>query len=184
MVIRLNTPWLVGISDEGILDITVQSRARGEKIALWQKTKEKLVVLFDGKVGNEWRDYTDQTATIAPGAYIVLDCHSPPSMIMANVAGVTLDAPHHTLSYFYQARWGGEYWQKAKRFNKAQAEVKMEFLWGLYAAMNLSWYQAAPEMEKVHTWYTVFNDHIMKNVHGMTVHVPLILDPENLVSMH
>lgn len=184
VISRQNATWQAQVSDDALLDITVRSRSRDEKIALWQKEHERLVVLFDGKVGYEWRDYMSvETTTIAPGAYVVIDPLVPPSMIAANIVGVTLDAPHYTLSYFYQARWRGEYWQKAKRFNKAQAEVTLEFLWGLYSAMNLAWYQEAPEIEKVYLLYMAFGDFIKKNVHGMKVHIPLILSPALLVSI-
>jgi hypothetical protein len=174
--------WPAHLSEDSLLDLAVRARTSGEKIAVWQEEQGKLAIFFDGKRGLTLRDYTSQTVTIAPGAYLIIDRYRP-SMTGASIAGVVIDAVPFTLSYFFQARWGGSYLKNARDYNKKEARMPLEKFWELHTRMNFAWYHDVPAIKDVVKLFDAYGDIVAREIQGMTVHVPLILNLDELASV-
>lgn len=173
------------LREKSLLDLEIRGRRKGETLAIWESDCEQLTVLFDGAAGNSLEDYTRYPFIIAPGVEMIIRPMGRSRMSGAYpVAGIILDAPHHTLSYSYQKLWGSSYAVEARKYNKNKTLVPLDILWKYFTAMNFTWYHDASNLEKVRNTFDGFEDIITMNLHGMEVHIPLVEDPDDLVSMN
>lgn len=184
------TIWPNDLQEKTLLDLSIRARDRGQKLACWLPEEQRLVILFDGKRGNSLNDYECDRYSVAPGATLMIDRNIATRYTMKGppVAGLILDDPNMTLSYWYQYEWGGKYLEKAKCYNKAKSVVDLTLLWDLYANMNFAWFQDHENKEavqKMSQYFQIFNNTVSVGLKNMPmIHIPLVLDPELLCKMN
>lgn len=173
------------ICDESLLNLAIRARMKGDKLALWLSDMQELIILFDGEVGHTRDDYMLLNGTtVAPFASLVIDLRKP-SMKGEEIAGVVLSCVHHTLSYYYQARWGGEYEKRARAFNRRRARLMdTRFVWDLHTQMNFAWFENCESNKELWTLYKVFNYMVSEQLGDVALpHIPLIVELRETISL-
>lgn len=178
------TIWPKGLSEKDLLDLTIRARSRGEKLAVWLEEQQDLIVLFDGKVGNSLDDYNPNGYQIVPGAHLIID-RTLSSMSGASIAGVRVEYANSTLTYSYQKRWGGRYSEFAKQHNTQKENVSIASLWQLHTQMNFAWCQHSESLQTIEQFFLAFGEMVAQKLDDIEpVHIPLVIDPDRMASMH
>jgi hypothetical protein len=168
------------VYESDLLQLTIEGRYPGEKIAFWLQEAENLFVLFDGRAWSSWGDYT-AGPTIIPGVSLIFDV-TRPSVTGASIAGITMTGINRSLSYFYKNHYKGSYLREAERMNREGTGFPLRDLFELMYQMNFTWYRESENIEAVGVLYDGYADIVQQGIEDMHVHVPLITDLDELTS--
>lgn len=174
------------LSDLEELELIVQLRRKGEKIAYWSENGCNLVVLFDQKPAPRWSCYK-----------VLLQLFNGP-VIMENatirgdssdrVAGVFFPVGiQEVFSSYFLNNWKGEYASKVRDFNRQKVTLPLQSIWHHYVTIAIATWRTEPGYIKDNDpeWILeMYHETIDTALAEMEVHIPLIKHPDEVLYPH